>query len=251
MASKGLLRKEISAGKFKFAIGLVIMVIIAATLPVLQSYTVKLMQSAPVPEFARQQAELLKDYRYWVWSQWFGKNLIQMGSILAVIFGAGMISSEVSARTVYFLLAQPIRRQNAFAVKYAVNLAYLMLTALLSTAALYIAVVAGGKQYPVAGLAQQLIMGAAGLAVVFSIAAFCSTLYDRTMKSAMFSALAALLLSAPGYFPSLARFSVYYQMAGAQIYEGKGFPFVGFAVLAAVSIILYVLGRDRIAKRDF
>lgn len=190
------------------------------------------------------------DYRFYVWSQWFGKNLTQLGSILAVIFGAGMISTEVSRKTMQFLLAKPLSRQDIFTAKYVVNYIILALTVVISTLALYIGIIVAGRSYPLGLIVESTVIATAGLGVVFSMAAYFSAIFDRTLISVVVSALAALALSVPGYFPALVKYSLYYQMAGIGIIKNEEFPLVMLAVLVLVSAVLYMLGRTRFARRD-
>lgn len=250
MTEKGLWNKEIHAGKFKVLAGLPILVITALVITLGYDFTVKIMEAAPVPDFAREQMALFKDFRFYLWSQWFGKNLYQMGSFIAILFGFNMISSEVSRKTMHFLLAKPIRRQDVFKIKYIVNYAALVLVAVISTAVLYVSAVAVGRGYPLLQLIENTIIAVAGMGVVFSIAVYFSTVFDRPMKSFVVSFLVALALAAPGFSQALVRFSVYYQMAGPGIFKGEGFPLLPLAVFVLVSAGLYVLGRNRFVKGD-
>jgi len=251
MAKQGLWQKELIAARFRSSVGLLILMVMAVVIALLYDTTVRLLQSAPIPENFRGQVELLKDYRFWIWSQWFGKNFLQIGAVLAVVYGAGIISSEVSQKTIHFLLAKPIRRQDIFTIKYVVNMVYLVLVAVVSTIVLYIAVIAGGHSLPDIRLAEHTIIAIAGMGVIFSISAFFSTIFDQTVKSIVVSGAAALVLAVPGLFPALAKYSLYYQMAGVDIFGGKGFPWIPLAVLVVVTIGFYLLGRNRFIKTDF
>lgn len=250
MANTGLWKKEIFGCRFRLLIGCVVLTALGIGLPAIHDYTLKLMESTPMPGFARIQLQELKDFRVWIWSQWFGKNLIQLGGIFAIIYGAGLISGEVSNNTIQFLLAKPVRRQDVFTVKYVVNYLALAFITAFSSAALFIAALAAGHNYPVGQYLQQVIVAMAGMGVVFSLAAFFSTVFDQSLKAVVVSGIMALLLSIPGIFPPLADYSLYYQTSGRQIFSGLGFPVLPVAVLVLVSAALYVLGRNRFTRRD-
>jgi len=100
-------------------------------------------------------------------------------------------------------------------------------------------------------MAQNIIMALAGMAVIYSIAVYFSTVFDRTLKSAIVTGIIAMSLFVPGFFPGLHYYSVYYHMTGYDIALGKGFPLIPLAVLVLISAALYILGRNRFAKRDF
>lgn len=251
MANTGFWKKEVYAAKFKFFTGFLVLAVLAVGIPLLYDITVRLVENLSPPDFLKGQEVFLKDYRLYIWSQWFGKNLYQFGSVMAAIFGAGIISSEVSRKTMQFLLAKPIRREDVFTVKFIVNFAALALTVLASTIVLYITVVATGHKVPVVEMAQNIIMALAGMAVIYSIAVYFSTVFDRTLKSAIVTGIIAMSLFVPGFFPGLHYYSVYYHMTGYDIALGKGFPLIPLAVLIIITAAFYMLGRNRFKKRDF
>lgn len=251
MANKGMWKKEFRAGRWKLAAGLPIFILTAISVPLMFEYAVSFMNSGTVPEFAKGQADLLKDFRYFIWSQWFGKNLSQLGSLIAVIFGSGIVSSEVARKTIQFILTKPIRREDIYTVKYVVNLVNIALIAVLSSLALYITLLAANRTYPGVDLIGQTVLTVAGLSVVYSIAVFFSTVFDQGMKSALVSLLVVFLLNISGWVPFLQKYSLFYHATGPGIFSGQGFPLVTLVVLGAISIVLYYLGRKRFVNRDF
>lgn len=251
MASKGMWKKEIRAGRWKFAAGMSILMLAAISAPLIFDYTIKLMDITPIPEFARGQVAQLKDFRFFVWSQWFGKSLTQMGTMIAVIFGAGLVSSEVSRKTIQFMLSKPIRREDIFTVKYIVNLVNLALLTVLSSLALYITLLAVNRTYPAVNMIEQTILAVAGLSVVYSLAVYFSSVFDQSLRSALASIFTVFLLYIPGSIPLMGKYSLFYQMSGPALYSGKGFPWVTMLIFAAISTVLYYLGRKRFVNRDF
>lgn len=251
MANTGFWKKEVYAVKFKFFTGFLVLALLAVGIPLLYDITVRLAENLPSQEFLKGQEVFLTDYRLYIWSQWFGKNLYQFGSVMAIIFGAGIISSEVSRKTIQFILARPILREDVFTVKFIVNFAALALVVVASTVVLYITVVATGHKIPVVDMVQNIIMALAGMAVIYSMAVYFSTVFDRTLKSAVITGIIAMVLFVPGFFPGLHYYSVYYHMAGSDIALGKGFPFIPLIVLIIITAAFYMLGRNRFVKKDF
>lgn len=251
MASKGIWKKELRGGRWKFLAGLPILMITAISIPLVYELTVNLMNNAPVPEFAKGQASLLKDFRFYIWSQWFGKNLIQMGAVLAVIFGAGIVSSEVTRKTIHFLLAKPVRRGEIFTIKFIANLGSIALVTIVSTLFLYITLLAKNHTYPLLQMIEQTMLATAGLSVIYSIAVYFSTLFDQTIKCAMASILVVFILFIQSWVPVIAKYSLFYQMSGEGIYSGKGFPLITLVAFVAITTAFYYLGRQRFIKRDF
>jgi len=251
MAGKGLWIKEIQAGKFKFLIGLLVFGVVGVFIPLTYGTIARLMDTVPIPAQFVEQAKLLKDYGFYIWSQWFGKNLYQFATIMAVIFGSGIISTEVSKKTIQFLLAKPIRRQEVFMIKYVVNYSALALVVIISTLALYIAVITTGHSFPFTVIMQNTVMALAGSSVIFSTSVYFSTVFDQTLRSVLVSLAVALMFSIPGLFSVVRDFSIYYHMSGYEIFIGKGFPFIPVIVMIIVSGVLYQMANRRFSRRDF
>src|SRR5436190_3321438 len=62
----------------------------------------------PLGEKVREAAALASSYRGYVWSQWFGQNLIQLWTIFAVILGTGGLLSQMSGGGGVFTLSLPV-----------------------------------------------------------------------------------------------------------------------------------------------
>jgi ABC-2 type transport system permease protein len=251
MSSKGIWKKELSSVQFKLIIGLLIFVAMAVVIPFLYDQILNIIKNVQVPEMFKNQANMLTNYNYYIWSQWFGKNLFQMGTILAIIFGSGMISSEVSQNTIQFLLVKPILRKKVFLIKYIVNALALASVVIISTLALYISVIIKGGSFPISVLLQNMVMAALGCIVIYSMAVYWSTVFDQPMKAAMVSGLVALIIAIPGFIPGLKMFSVYYHMTGYEILMGKSLSLSVILVFGMISAVIYILGQKRFEGRDF
>lgn len=251
MSTKGLWQKEFKAAKFKIAVGMILPIALAVSIPYMYEFLMGMMQTVPIPEFAGEQVKMFSNFSYYVWFNWFGKNLFQIVSMLALIFGAGLISAEVSRKTIHFLLTKPISRRQVFAVKYFMTLASLAVVVVISTAVLYIAVSLTGHSLPLLKLLQNSLVAMTGFALIYSIAVYFSTLFDQTLKSFLASLVVVVLLSVPSYFTSFKTFSLYYQMSGLAIYKGEGFPYVPFLVIAAAIACIYKLAEKRFVRLDF
>lgn len=251
MAERGLWKKEIHSGSWKVLAGLPILILFAIFIVFSYDLISRLMDTAPIPKIFQGEIAKLQDYQYYIWSQWFGKNFYQIGSLLTLFFGATIVSSEVSKKTVHFLLTRPITRARVFTIKYVVSLGALMLTTVMGTAALYLLVLADGKEVSLTLMAQNTIAAAAGFSVLYSVAVLFSTIFDRSIKSVAAAGFTALLLSIPGFFPKLRGYTLFYHMQGVDIIAGRGFPLIALFVMLLATGTLYLLGRSRFAKSDY
>ena len=166
-------------------------------------------------------------------------------------YGTGLISSEISRKTVYFLLTRPLSRQKIFIVKYLVSLFSLLAAFVISTVVLYITVEANGHSIPIVKLVQNMIFSMAGFSLVYSVAVYFSTIFDQTMKAFLVSIFLVILSTIPGISSSFRALSLYQQMSGTGIFDGKGFPYVPFLVIVALTVFVFKLGMNRFLKTDY
>src|SRR5687768_11322730 len=67
--------------------------------------------SGPFRELIHESMEIQRDYRGFVWFQWFRQNLAQLGTLFAVLLGSGSLLSYGSRDGVLFTLSLPVSRQ--------------------------------------------------------------------------------------------------------------------------------------------
>ncbi|MDO8672282.1 MAG: ABC transporter permease subunit [Dehalococcoidia bacterium] len=176
----------------------------------------------------------LTDYQAIVFSNWFGKNLVQMGTIFAVILGAGAIAGEVAKRTLEFTLSKPVSRLRVLLTKVVVGVTALGIAILLASILLYPASLILGQDISLASLFLAGVLGWLGLAVLYALALLFSTIFDDVIKTAIVSLVVAFALSIPGWFTGIARFSLYNHMQNFVAFQQGTFPVGDAAILVAV-----------------
>jgi ABC-type transport system involved in multi-copper enzyme maturation permease subunit len=90
-------------------------------------------------DIAGQISRMLGDYSYYLWSQWFPKNLVQIAAIFAIILGVMAFANEYAARTFEYLLTRPVRRRDVFVAKAGARL-LIIAAVVYGTSALYVTV---------------------------------------------------------------------------------------------------------------
>ncbi|MFZ5640710.1 MAG: ABC transporter permease [Bacillota bacterium] len=255
MINRTLFRKEMREQRWKLAGGLIYFGILAVAMVILYDLTVSMLSGLkiPAPYTADLQA-MFKEYPFYLWGNWFGKNLFQSGLVFSIIVGMGLISSEVSHDTMGFLLARPVRREEVFATKYFTGAVVLAATILLTTLLVYYTSIGIGKDLANLSLGKLMLgalMNFIGFVTVFSLAAYFSVLFNETIKAGAAAAVVCIIAGLPGWFPPTAKWSLFHYMQGFEIFTGKGFPWAAFLLLAAISTGMYCLGMKRFCRRDF
>src|SRR5262249_45820481 len=122
--------------RWRFLIGLALLICSsAATVLVYPRVKELLPLVSPVgisSEIGRQikhAGELALDFRGYMWSQWFGKSLIQIWTLFAALLGAGGVASQASAGGTLFTLSLPVSRNRLLAVRGGAGLAELLVLA--------------------------------------------------------------------------------------------------------------------------
>jgi hypothetical protein len=89
--------------RWRFLIGLALLVCSAAVVVFTYPKVVKLLPLVPSLDVSgeigrriREAAELSREYRGYVWSQWFRQNLAQTWTLFAALLGTGGLSAQTS-----------------------------------------------------------------------------------------------------------------------------------------------------------
>ena len=125
----------------------------------------------------REIAQLSREFRGYLWAQWFHQNVRQEWTVVSALLGTGGLVAQGSTGAL-FTLSLPVSRNQLVAVRAAAGLAELLLVALTVSLLLPIVAPAVGQRYAVAdAVAHAICMFAAG-AVFFSLACLLSTSFD-------------------------------------------------------------------------
>lgn len=242
MISPSLFKKEVRESRWKIIIGLVVFVITAVSIPLTFKYVQELLPLIEGIPGMGNLDRLLEDYNMYAWSQWNGKNLYQVGTILAIVMGMNLVAGEKVAKTLEFLLARPVSRGTLYFTKFAAGLSSLALVVFGSTVCLFAASALMGYTQGAGGLFLATLVTYAGLIFVFTLTYLVSTVLDEPVKVGLCSALVLLLLSIPGWFPRTRWLSLFRHMSGAGYVLEGNFPLVALSVILLLTAGMYYLG---------
>ncbi len=244
MLSRALFWKEMRDARWIIVVGLVIAVLTGVSLPLLFDYLAGLMSGVPLPEWVRGTAEAqTANYRLYIWSNWYGKNLSQYVLVLAVIIGATALAGERGRGSLEFTLTRPLSRGAVFATKVAAGAAALAIIVVVSTVATLVSTLVAGRAVDpwwfLGGLAAFL----AGSLTLHALALVFSARMVDAVKAGVAAIVVALVLTVPGYFPATTKYSLFYHMASGKAAMAPsvlaGGAWVSVLVLAAAAAALY------------
>jgi ABC-type transport system involved in multi-copper enzyme maturation permease subunit len=205
---KALMWKELRENRMKMIVGCVLLSVMGVAVSIAYRFLeggIPGMGQIP-PEYADLIKKLLPDFsnvNAYLYSQWFSKNLQQVGAILAVVLLSGAVAGERELHTAIFLFSRPVSRGMILASKVIVLVGGLVLAVLVSTGGAVLGAVVVGKTPQLAFLLTATLHSVIALVTFASLATLLSVLVPDRMKAMLFSGGIIIVLSVAGQFKPL------------------------------------------------
>jgi hypothetical protein len=245
--------------RWRFLIGMAIVVCSAAGLVLTEPQVMNLIPLARTTDVGgalgreiRKSMELALEYRGYIWSQWFGKNALQMTTLFAVLLGTGGMLSQPSGGAVLFTLSMPASRRRLLGVRAAAGLGEFLALAFVPSLLIPLLSPAIGETYHVGGALIHSACLFAGGAVFFSLASLLSTIFFDLWRPLLITLLIAVVLAlCSQIFGWLEPYSVFRLMSGETYFRTGALPWLGLLASAAASAGMLYAAAVNIDRRDF
>lgn len=251
---RALIFKELREGRPIFFGAALVTSVIALGLPLVYDTMVRQLTGVGSPEhwptWLAEALGLIREFPTFLWSQWYAKTGLQVGSLAAIIFGAGTLAREFDSGTAQFLLSRPVTRGEVVAAKAIAAGTHLTGMVILSTTAALTGTALAGKSFPVSTALGLSAANLTGFWVVLGLAMLASGITREVLKAAGAAAVAAMLLSVPGLFQVTRELSLFHWMRGGGFIAGGPFPWAAVLLMAALSMGLFVLAHRLVARAD-
>jgi hypothetical protein len=243
----------------RFLIGLALLICSAGATVFTYPKVVELLAMVPTIDTGgelgrriREAAELSREYRGYVWSQWYRQNMIQLWTIFAVLLGTGGLLSQASGGGALFTLSLPASRTRLTAVRATTGLAELAALSLAPSLLLPLLSPGVGQTYALGdALAHAFCLFVAGT-VFFSLAFLLSTVFSDIWRPLLIALFAAAILAlAETFAGDASRFGLIRVMSGERYFRGGGLPWAGLFVSVALSVAMLYGAAMNLARRDF
>ena len=245
--------------RWRFSIGLVILVLSAAGTVLAYPRVLALLPLVPavdpgteVGRRIKEIADLSRSYSGYIWAQWLRQNMTQMLSLFAALLGTGGLLSQASGGGALFTLSLPVSRERLLGVRAATGLAELLALAFVPSLVLPLLSPAVGAAY---GFGDVLAHGACAFVaatVVFSAASLLSTVFTDIWRPALIvCAVAAVVGVVEPFLGDLSRYSLFGIMDGEMYFRGGGLPWLGLLASAAASAAMLFAASRNLARQDF
>jgi ABC-type transport system involved in multi-copper enzyme maturation permease subunit len=245
--------------RWRFLIGLALVTCSAAGTVLAYPKVLQLMPLASTVDSGgelgrriREAVDLSRDYRGYVWSQWFRQNLPQAVTLFAALLGAGGLLAQASGGGALFTLSLPASRNRVLGVRAATGLAELLVLVLVPSLAVPLLSPAIAQHYAVGDALVYGVCQFAGGAVFFSLAFLLSTMFNDVWRPLLVACAAAMTLAIGAQFvPELSRVSVFSVMTAESYFRSGALPWLGLLVSAGVSAAMLFTAAKNIEQTDF
>jgi ABC-type transport system involved in multi-copper enzyme maturation permease subunit len=244
--------------RWRFLIGLMLLVLAAAGAVLAYPKVLQLMPMVPTSaggELGRriqEAAQLSREYRGYIWSQWFRQTPCQLGTLFAVLLGSGSLFGHGSGEGALFTLSLPVSRSQVVTIRAATGLGQLFAMAIVPSLVLPLLSPAVGESY---GIGSALVHGVclfvAG-AVFFSLALLLSTVFTDIWRPLLITcALGVILSLCESFAGAIGRYGIFAVMNGETYFRTGQLPWVGLIAAAAISAALLYGATRSVEQQDF
>jgi ABC-2 type transport system permease protein len=244
--------------RWRFLIGLVLMAGSAFTIALAYPRVMQLMPLLPPADTGgelgrriREVALLSREFRGYVWAQWFRQQPTQLGTLFAVLLGTGGLVSPAGGGAL-FTLSLPVSRERLVATRAAAGLVELLAIAIVSSLVFPMVAPAVGQSYGIGSALVHAVCWFAGGAVFFSLALLFSTVFGDVWRPLLLACAVAFALAMVDFvFRDLAPYSIFRVISAERYFRTGSLPWLGLIASAAISAgVVYAAARN-FARRDF
>lgn len=204
------------------------------------------------PELMEQLEPMLEDYTFYLWSQWHPKNLLQVGTIIALVLAAPAIAGEVNRGSIKYLTSLPLCRATILFNKALAGVLGLSTIIWTGTLAMLAAGWMLGTGLDWGALLLATILTNLGLIGIYAFGLVLSARGSDAIKAGASAAGLLLLWSGAGLHLRTAVLSPFWHMKGIAWFTGQGpFPWPSVVVLFLFALAAFILAGRIFAKREF
>jgi ABC-2 type transport system permease protein len=245
--------------RWRFLIGLLLLMCSAAAAVFTYPKVVALLPmvdhvdlSGEIGRRIKEAADIQREYRGYIWYEWFGQNHTHLAVIFAVLLGTGGLLAQAPGGSALFTLSLPVSRARLLAVRAAIGLVELAALAVAPALLLPLLSPAVGQAY---SLTDALVHSGCLFVVsgmFFSLAFLLSTAFNDIWRPLLIAfVVVAALAVADQVFRSLSSYGVFGLMSGEAYFRTARPPWAGLVASTAASAAMLYGSVLNIERQDF
>jgi hypothetical protein len=240
--------------RWRFFLGLVLLLVLACgsslTFPRVRDFFASMQLPVVADEATaaafREQLEMMRTFRGYVWSQWFSQSFPALLTLMAALLGSGspLVTGGSGA---LFSLALPVPRGRWISTRAGTALAELFVLALAPSLVFSMLAPAVDAQFAVTEAIAYGLSAFVGASLFLGLAVLLSTLFNDVWRPLLLTCVGALVIGlVVPYDPGL------FQVMGGYSYFFSGtLPWPELLVGVAAAVGLVYAAAARIERRDF
>jgi ABC-2 type transport system permease protein len=243
--------------RWRFVVGMLLLLcfgaVVVLTHPLVETMKVEVPNlPGSLGEQVREAFALMTTYDGYVWSQWFGKNLLQFWTLFAVLLGVGGLATEASRGTALWTLSLPVTRRRLLGVRAGVGALELLALAVVPSLFVWALSPVVGQRYALASALAYSLMTFVGGMFFYGLALLLSTVFGDQLKPILAGMAVSILMGLLSMFSKrLAGYSVYNVMSGERYFAGGAPPWAGLLVCVALAALMFYASLRVLERRDF
>jgi len=245
-----LVRKELRQVRWVLLVGLGLTLLFGLSLPYFYRFVSRIAGAGVgLPGLPADLIRQLTDFRLYLWANWYGKNLYQNLTVIALILGAGAVAGERARGTLPFLLTLPVSRRQVVTAKLVAGSVVLAACTVIPTVGVWVASPWLGGQSAPQGFLLGMPLAWAGSLVVLGLAMLVSVFAEDGVRAGVVAGLLCLVLAVPGWFRSTFFLSFFWHMKAYSLMMGH-FPWVSLLGLLGAALALFWAATEAVCHRD-
>jgi len=195
----------------------------------------------------KEALRIEQTYRGWVWVQWFRQNLLQTGTLFAIVLGSGGVIS--TSKGGLFTLSLPASRADWMMTRAATGLGECLVLATVPSVALSVFSPIIGQHYSVVDVLVHGVCFFVAAALFYSLAFLLSTVFHDVWRPLGIAiGIACLIALLEGLLDVR---GIFHLMSGYEYFASGSIPWVGLTSSAALSAALLYGAAANVAHKDF
>jgi ABC-type transport system involved in multi-copper enzyme maturation permease subunit len=198
----------------------------------------------------RQLLEILNNIDFYVWSQWFGKNLYQLILLAIIILAFPLFARETEQKTHYFLLSHRTRK-NIFLNK--IMAGFFSIFLIIAAGSILPAMLAPFHGFDFGLL--KAFMYALHLTIssllLFSVVVFFSITFDDVIKPVIASVIVFITLGLAGNMFGMYYLDIYRYMTGVDIFFTDSIQAIALLLILLIALLVLFGSWHIFKNKDF
>lgn len=242
--------------RWRFLIGLGLLLCSAMSASLTYPYFTKLMATMPMPHFPGRLGERIREgialaqtYRGFVWSQWWRQNLAQTGTLFAILLGIASLFS--TSRGALFTLSLPASRKRLMGTRAMTGLGELFAIAMIPSLVIPLLAPSIGERYNAGDTLVHALCFFIVASMFFCLALLLSTVFSDPWRPLLIALGIAIVIGIADQIFQVPFIGIFRVMSGESWFRDGRLPWVGLIGSVAVSASIYYGALRNLTRRDF